>query len=435
LDKIITEKTELEDWVKMKITRVEQNMVDVKKSLEGWEKFSEGGELVKKQLLHIAKYSKDLIDMIQKGSKLMSWQENKLAVSSDYIDNVYHHLDYQMGNRASDIKKMNAGGLSEVSDMLPSPLPMSTIQPMAYGGDVDFVEKVKMNDLCIATLIDFVNSITQVKDVFLDDTDHLIFFFNELPTVDILEDMNLFIQSEEVTGEVATCLNVFTGDVNYQASSPYIIRVGLVKDSKFTNLDFAEGGSVPNRDKMFELPLEMVVYVPSTQDVNKVISVDEMDARVDEVKNYLASKFGGYTSSDKIGGFVDSNGNLVNEEITQVVAFSTKEAFEDNKKELIQKLAKWGKKWGQEAIGFEFEGDLLYVPQADEMKQGGELWIQDAVAKMKENATEGAFTRQAKRHGKTPVEFAKEVLKNPKNYRTTTLRRANFVRNTNPEKF
>jgi hypothetical protein len=125
----------------------------------------------------------------------------------------------------------------------------------------------------------------------------------------------------------------------------------------------------------------------------------------------------------------------VNEEITQVVAFSTKEAFEDNKKELIQKLAKWGKKWGQEAIGFEFEGDLLYVPQADEMKQGGELWIQDAVAKMKENGTEGAFTRQAKRHGKTPVEFAKEVLKNPKNYRTTTLRRANFVRNTNPEKF
>ena len=118
LDKIITEKTKLEDWVKMKITRVEQSMADVKKSLEGWEKFSEGGELVKKQLLHIAKYSKDLLNMVQKGSKLMSWQEGKLAVASEYIDNVYHHLDYQMGNRASDGKYAIGGTVSEQKSYL-----------------------------------------------------------------------------------------------------------------------------------------------------------------------------------------------------------------------------------------------------------------------------------------------------------------------------
>jgi len=123
------------------------------------------------------------------------------------------------------------------------------------------------------------------------------------------------------------------------------------------------GGDVPHEDKMFQLPLEMVIYVPSTQDVDKVISVDKMDKRVDEVKEYLASKFGGYTSSDKLGGYVDSNGNLVNEDVVQITSFSTKEAFEENKKELIQQIAKWGKDWGQEAIGFEFEGDLMYVPQ------------------------------------------------------------------------
>jgi len=125
----------------------------------------------------------------------------------------------------------------------------------------------------------------------------------------------------------------------------------------------ADGGSVPNLNKMFHLPIEMAVYVPSTQDVNNVISVDEMDKRVREVKEYLANKFGGYTSAEKIGGFVDSQAELVNEEVVQITAFSTKEAYEENKEALVQKLSDWAKEWGQEAIGFEYEGDLMYVPQ------------------------------------------------------------------------
>jgi len=124
-----------------------------------------------------------------------------------------------------------------------------------------------------------------------------------------------------------------------------------------------ENKGIPNEDKMFHLPIEMVVYVPSTQDVDKVISVDEMTARVDEVKKYLAGLFGGYTSSEKLGGYVATNSELVNEQIVQVVAFSTKEAFETNKEKVINKLSEWAKQWGQEAIGFEYEGDLFYVPQ------------------------------------------------------------------------
>jgi hypothetical protein len=104
LDEIINEDTQLEEWVKMKLTRIEQNIADVKHSLEGWEKYSSGGQIAKKQLLHIAKYSKDLIEMISNGSKLMSWQEGKLSVSAQSIDDIYHHLDYRMGNRAVDLE-------------------------------------------------------------------------------------------------------------------------------------------------------------------------------------------------------------------------------------------------------------------------------------------------------------------------------------------
>ncbi len=138
-----------------------------------------------------------------------------------------------------------------------------------------------------------------------------------------------------------------------------------------TNQKMAEGGGVPNLNKMFHLPIEMAVYVPSTQDVNNVISVDEMDKRVREVKEYLANKFGGYTSAEKIGGFVDSQAELVNEEVVQITAFSTKEAYEENKEALVQKLSEWAKEWGQEAIGFEYEGDLMYVPQ--KFNGGGEV--------------------------------------------------------------
>jgi DNA repair protein RadC len=174
---------------------------------------------------------------------------------------------------------------------------------------------------------------------------------------------------------------------------------------------FADGGDVPHEDKMFQLPLEMVVYVPSTQDVDKVISVDKMDKRVDEVKEYLASKFGGYTSSDKLGGYVDSTGNLVNEDVVQVTSFSTQEAYDENKEELINQLAKWGKQWGQEAIGFEFEGDLMYVPQelenetkVDEYRRGGFMYEVQKKGSPSNDMRETMFT------AKNLTELKKQII-------------------------
>ena len=140
---------------------------------------------------------------------------------------------------------------------------------------------------------------------------------------------------------------------------------------KIVNEEFKEGGDVPKANKMFHLPLELAVYVPSTQDVDKVISDSELDARVDEVSKYLATIFGGFTKSDKIGGFVSSQSELVTEEVVPVVSFATKQDYDANKNKLVTKLSEWARKWGQEAIGFEFEGDLYYVPQ--KFDKGGDV--------------------------------------------------------------
>lgn len=179
--------------------------------------------------------------------------------------------------------------------------------------------------------------------------------------------------------------------------------------------------------KVFHLPYESAIYVPSTSNVDEVISPEEMDSRVQEVQNYLGSLFGGFSSAETMGGFVDSTGKLVNEDIIKVTSFAEKDAFNQNKEEVLNKLADWSKQWGQEAMGFEFEGDLYYVPA--NYKQGGELWIQNAVKEMDKKGTKGAFTKQAKRHGMTPKEFAKEVESNPSKYRKKTRQRANFVEN------
>ena len=110
LDKVVKEDTELEDWVKSKIAKTEQMMASVKHALIGIEKYDHGGELFKQQLLHIGKYAQAIIEALQDGTELMSWMESNLAVCADHMDNVYHHLDYKMGNRAKDLDKMKDGG-------------------------------------------------------------------------------------------------------------------------------------------------------------------------------------------------------------------------------------------------------------------------------------------------------------------------------------
>ena len=78
-------------------------------------------------------------------------------------------------------------------------------------------------------------------------------------------------------------------------------------------------GEIPHSEKMFHLPIEVSVYVPSTQDVDKVVSKSEMKLRVDEVKKYLATLFGGFSSSSVEGGFLASDGKVVKENVERVV--------------------------------------------------------------------------------------------------------------------
>lgn len=117
------------------------------------------------------------------------------------------------------------------------------------------------------------------------------------------------------------------------------------------------------RKRTFHLPVQNVIYVPSTYGIKeqKNISDKEMNKRVNEVRTYLSNNFGGYTSVKATGGYVLKDGKLVKEKVVKVTSFSTKKDFEKNENKLVGQIGKWGKKWKQESISYENEGDLYII--------------------------------------------------------------------------
>lgn len=94
---------DVEAWVISKISKVEQTTANVKHTLEAEypEMFAIGGEIehtdgntVRMMCLHIGKYAKSILKVIDKGIEFESWMKHELSIASSMIDNVFHYLDY-----------------------------------------------------------------------------------------------------------------------------------------------------------------------------------------------------------------------------------------------------------------------------------------------------------------------------------------------------
>jgi hypothetical protein len=211
-----------------------------------------------------------------------------------------------------------------------------------------------------------------------------------------------------------------------------IVEPIVEKKSAFSSL-YADGGYTKVID---DLPNELTIYVPLFDYKENPASDTEIESRISDVKDFLKNHFGEYVVQQMGSSYIDYEGNMKMQKHIQVSAYPTDEEFQLNKQKLINQLSLWATDWSQDMMVLEYEDDMFFIlPMQDMMKQGGELWIQDAINQMSKKGTVGAFTKQAKREGLTPIEFAKKVLKNPKGYTLKTRRRAIFVKNTNPDKF
>ena len=123
----------------------------------------------------------------------------------------------------------------------------------------------------------------------------------------------------------------------------------------------------------FTLELEMAVYVPSTTFADQIISKTLFQKRIQEVEKYLSKLFGGYSSTAIDGGYVSKEKGLIKEDAAKVTAFGTEVAIKKNFKPLMRQISKWCESWGQESMGFEFEGDLYYVEKNAKFSKGGKI--------------------------------------------------------------
>jgi hypothetical protein len=208
----------------------------------------------------------------------------------------------------------------------------------------------------------------------------------------------------------------------------------IVEQNKFMGL-FSEGG-MSDEKSMDGLPNELTIYVPLFDENGKPATDNEIESRVDDVKSFMKRHFGEFVIQDLASSYIDREGNLIMQKNIQISSYPSDEEFNAHKNILINQISLWARDWAQEYMLLEYEDSMFFIfGLEDMMKGGGELWIQDAVGQMEKKGTIGAFTRQAKREGLSPIDFAKKVLKNPKGYTLKTRRRATFVKNVNPDKF
>lgn len=91
------------------------------------------------------------------------------------------------------------------------------------------------------------------------------------------------------------------------------------------------------------------------------IGEEEFRARVEETAGVLVDLFGGCREATARGRYRDQDGNLIVEEVTVVTGYGTAEDYTGKRQRFLDWLIDAKARWGQESIGFEFEGDLWYL--------------------------------------------------------------------------
>jgi len=178
------------------------------------------------------------------------------------------------------------------------------------------------------------------------------------------------------------------------------------------------GGTLEKRLKKklsesFELPMEVAVYVPSTQKANEIISKKEFNARIEEVETYLSNLFGGYSATTIDGGYIsdDKEKGLIQENVARVASFGSKDGFEDKFDELRNKISEWCNSWSQESIALEFEGDMFYIDAKaiNKLEKGGEA---DSEEEDEEKEKENERLEELMEEYDLPAEVIQEYASN-----------------------
>ncbi len=112
-----------------------------------------------------------------------------------------------------------------------------------------------------------------------------------------------------------------------------------------------------------KLAVANAVYIVDRDKEGNKISSKEFKERIKETESIFVRLFGGM-SNDELshGNFLSKTTNKVlTENVARIVCFASEKDFKKHSGELKLWLIKKKKEWNQEAIAYEFEGDLFYI--------------------------------------------------------------------------
>jgi len=92
----LVEKKELEDWIKAKLTHAEDyinTVLDYIKFYKSEQK--DPNRMALGDLRSINSKAKEIMDLIDKVPDIKDWVKAKLNLAGEYLDDIYHHMDYR----------------------------------------------------------------------------------------------------------------------------------------------------------------------------------------------------------------------------------------------------------------------------------------------------------------------------------------------------
>lgn len=112
-----------------------------------------------------------------------------------------------------------------------------------------------------------------------------------------------------------------------------------------------------------KLAVANTVYITNSNRDGTAVTEDVFKSRIKEVEDKFLEFFGGYTSANVGKGEYLSklDHRVITDKIARIVSFTDSENFQSKRGELEGWLLQKKKDWDQEAIAYEFEGDLYYL--------------------------------------------------------------------------
>jgi hypothetical protein len=78
------------------------------------------GSMARAELYRAAKYAMKLFEMIDENQELEGWVQSKITKSADYLDSVYHFMEYQVkfggGDNAEDLEDITMDAKEKISN-------------------------------------------------------------------------------------------------------------------------------------------------------------------------------------------------------------------------------------------------------------------------------------------------------------------------------